>query len=197
MINPATFFYLVRIKLFGGRLAQQQVDGMNAILAEWAKRGLTDLRWLAYIFATTYWETAHTMWPIEEYGKGQGHPYGVPDPQTGQVYYGRGFVQLTWKSNYATMGKLLGVDLVGHPEQALQLAAATQVLFEGMLRAESKIGDFTGLALEDCFNATHDDWLRARAIINGTDHAAAIADLGKTFLGALQQAEAGELKAAA
>jgi hypothetical protein len=35
------------------------------------------------------------MQPIEEYGKGRGMPYGKPDPTTGQVYYGRGFVQLT------------------------------------------------------------------------------------------------------
>lgn len=196
MIDAKTFFYLVRIKLFGGRLDQRQVDGMNAILAEWAKRELADLRWLAYMFATVFWETAHTMWPIEEWGKGEGHPYGVPDAN-GHAYYGRGFVQLTWKSNYATMTKLLGIDLVSHPEWALQLPTATQILFEGMLRAESKVGDFTGLALDDCFNATTENWNHARAIINGTDHAAAIADLGKTFLGALQQAEAGELKAAA
>ena len=196
MIDPKAFFYGVRVKLFGGRLAQQQVDGMNAILAEWAKRELTDLRWLAYMLATVFWETAHTMWPIEEWGKGQGHPYGVPDGN-GHTYYGRGFVQLTWKANYATMGKLLGIDLVNHPEWALQLAAATQILFEGMLKAESKVGDFTGLALDDCFNATHDDWVRARAIINGTDHAAAIAEIGKTFYAVLQQAETGDLKAAA
>ena len=78
MINRKTFFYDVRIKLFGGRLGQRQVDGMNAILDEWEKRDLTDLRWLAYTLATAFWETAHTMWPIEEWGKGQGHPYGVP-----------------------------------------------------------------------------------------------------------------------
>jgi Chitinase class I len=122
------------------------------------------------------------MWPIEEWGKGQGHPYGVPDPATAQVYYGRGFVQLTWKSNYATMGHLLGIDLVGHPEKALELPIATQILFEGMMRAKSRIGDFTGLALDDCFNATHEDWVRARAIVNGTDHAAAITDIARTTM---------------
>ena len=83
MINRKTFFYDVRVKLFGGRLDQRQVDGMNAILDEWEKRDLTDLRWLAYALATAFWETAHTMWPIEEWGKGQGHPYGVPDSGDG------------------------------------------------------------------------------------------------------------------
>ena len=122
MINRRTFFYDVRVKLFGGRLDQRQVDGMNAILDEWEKRGLTEPRWLAYALATAFWETAHTMWPIEEWGKGQGHPYGMPDPATAQVYYGRGFVQLTWKSNYATMGRLLGIDLVSHPDKSARAA---------------------------------------------------------------------------
>jgi hypothetical protein len=166
MINRQTFFYDVRIKLFGGRLGQRQVDGMNAILDEWEKRDLTDLRWLAYTLATAFWETAHTMWPIEEWGKGQGHPTAC---DSRGARYGRGFVQLTWKKNYATMGRLLGIDLVSHPEKALDLPVVTQILFEGMLRAKSRIGDFTGLALDDCFDATHDDWVRARAIVNGTD----------------------------
>ena len=77
------------------------------------------------------------------------------------------------------------------PEKALELPVATQILFEGMMRADSRIGDFTGLALDDCFNATHDDWIRARAIVNGTDHAAAIADIGRTFYAAILQAEIG------
>jgi len=180
MIDAKKFFDGVRVSLFNGRLAQQQVDGINAILDEWLHRQLTDLRWLAYMLATVYWETAHTMWPIEEYGRGRGYAYGVPDPVTGQTYYGRGFVQLTWKRNYEAMGKLLKVDLVNHPAMALQLAIATQILFEGMLRADSGVGDFTGLALDDCFNATREDWTRARAIINGTDHAAEIGQVGRS-----------------
>jgi putative chitinase len=197
MINPKMFFYGTRVKLFGGRLSQQQVDGTNAILAEWVKRQLTDLRWLAYMLATVYWETAHTMWPIEEYGRGAGHPYGEPDPVTGQAYYGRGFVQLTWKANYATMGRLLGIDLANHPEWALGVPAATQILFEGMTRGTSKVGDFTGLALDDCFSSTVENWDRARAIVNGTDHAAAISDIGRTFYGIIQDAEFSDIKVAA
>jgi hypothetical protein len=188
MIDRKAFFDGVRAKLFLGTLSQYQVDGMNAILDEWEKRKLTDLRWLGYILATTKWETAHTMQPIAEYGRGRGYAYGVPDPVTRQAYYGRGFVQLTWKRNYEALGKLLGVDLVNNPDKALELPIATQILFEGMLRADSKVGDFTGLALDDCFNANHEDWMRARAIINGTDHAAAIADMGRAFHAVLHAA---------
>jgi hypothetical protein len=116
----------------------------------------------------------------------------VQDPVTGQRYYGRGFVQLTWKRNYDAMGKLLHVDLVNHPGMALHLAIATQILFEGMLRANSGLGDFTGLALDDCFNATTENWTRARAIINGTDHAAEISQIGRTIHGILKSSAIAE-----
>ena len=189
-MNRKAFFDGVRAKLFLGTLSQYQVDGMSAILDEWERRKLTDLRWLAYMLATVKWETAHTMQPIAEYGRGRGYAYGVPDPVTRQTYYGRGFVQLTWKRNYEALGKLLHVDLVDHPDKALELPVATQILFEGMMRADSSVGDFTGLALDDCFDDTHEDWLRARAIINGTDHAAEIADMGRAFHDVLQVARA-------
>ena len=54
---------------------------------------MSDTRWLAYMLATTFHETAYQMWPIEEYGKGSGRYYGTPDPETGETDYGRGFVQ--------------------------------------------------------------------------------------------------------
>ena len=56
-------------------------------------------------------------------------PYGKADPTTGQVYYGRGFVQLTWERNYETMSDLLGIDFVHHPDLALELDNATNIMF--------------------------------------------------------------------
>lgn len=112
MINHKFFFDHVRTYLFFDKLAQPQVNGLNAILNEWEKNyAKKDDRWLAYMLATTHHETDRTMQPIEEYGKGKGKLYGKPDPITGKAYYGRGFVQLTWKSNYEKMGKVLGQTL--------------------------------------------------------------------------------------
>src|SRR5690606_16382609 len=90
--------------LFGGTITQGQVEGMEAILNEWEARELTDQRHLAYVLATAFHETAKTMQPVREYGRGKGRPYGDPDPLTGLIYYGRGHVQLTWKGNYRKMG---------------------------------------------------------------------------------------------
>ena len=110
MIDRQIFFDSVRPKPFGGKLSQSQVDGMGYILdayemgyADW------DLRWLAYAFATTFHETSKEMQPISEYGKGSGAAYGKPDPTTGQCYYGRGYVQLTWDTNYKRADGELGL----------------------------------------------------------------------------------------
>lgn len=160
---------------------QSQVDGTNAILNEWDARFPTgDLRWLAYMLATAFWETAKTMQPIREYGQGAGHPYGIPDAVTGETYYGRGLVQLTWKSNYQKMSGTVGVDLVDDPDKALEPPIAAAIMFEGMQH-----GDFTGVGLPRYFNTTTDDPINARRIINGTDHAADIANIHRRFLEAI------------
>ena len=123
------YFANVRDELFDGSLSQEQVDGQSIILGVWEYDAggtpMDDLRWLAYMLATVHHETAQRFWPIEEYGKGSGRDYGVPDPETGQTYYGRGFVQLTWRTNYANASKILSLygdrDLEYHAHMALEL----------------------------------------------------------------------------
>jgi putative chitinase len=110
-MNTDLFYSTVRSSLFRGKLLVTQVAGISAIIAEWKEQKLCDLRWLAYILATTYHETAETMQPIREYGRGKGRKYGEPDSVTEQTYYGRGYVQLTWRYNYAAMSSVTGVDL--------------------------------------------------------------------------------------
>ena len=180
MLNRNFFFSYVHQHLFG-TIKQTQVDGLNSILDEWeANYAKKDDRWLAYMLATTYHETDKKMQPIEEYGKGKTRPYGKPDPVTGKAYYGRGYVQLTWKYNYEAMGKIVKDDLVNHPELALRLDYATKILFYGMMN-----GTFTGRKLSAYFNATTEDWKNARRIINGLDKASMIADYGHSFYAAI------------
>lgn len=177
------FFSEVR-KNFG-KLSQDQVDGFNIILSKWTEYELTDLRHLAYMLATVWHETAHTMQAIEEYGKGRKKKYGKIDPKTGHAYYGRGLVQLTWDYNYKKMGKLLDVDLYNNPSLALDPLVAVEILFEGMLTRKSFKGDFTGKSLENYFNKTVNDPIGARRIINGTDKNKLIAGYHNKFLNAL------------
>lgn len=179
MINRQTFYAAVKLNLFK-TISEKQKQGMDAILDYWEANGYHDGRHLAYIFATTYHETARTMQPIAEYGKGKTKPYGVPDPITGKTYYGRGFVQLTWKDNYKKAGILVGADLVNEPELALDLTYSTKILVEGMTS-----GLFTGKKLSDYFNDEMTQPISARKIVNGLDKAELIAGYYDIFLDAI------------
>jgi len=192
-MNRAAFFAGVRARPFGGALAQGQVDGLNALLDAFAAAGaaFADLRYQAYALATAFHETARTMQPIEEYGKGRGRAYGHPAGPWHQVYDGRGDVQLTWEANYVKATarlRALGVigadvDLDKAPALALRPDIAAAIMIHGMLE-----GWFTGHKLADYFNATRDDPLDARHIINGTDRASLIAGYHGEFLSGLKAA---------
>lgn len=186
MIERDHFYPIVRRDLFAGKLKQSQVDGMEMILQEWdIWNGLAFMMpsKLAYMLATVYHETAQTMQPIEEFGKGATKEYGKVDPETGQVYYGRGFVQLTWKRNYERAQKELAIDCVAHPELVMQPQYATQILFHGMDN-----GWFTGARLANYFNKEKIDYVGARRIINGTDRAQHIANIAMKFREAIADA---------
>lgn len=166
--------------VFGTSLSQGQVNGCETLLDEAEKDG-TPLRFLAYILATAYHETACTMQPVREIGKGKGRPYGKP--VNGKVYYGRGYVQLTWLENYQRAAKELAVDLVRYPDDALEPDIAAAILFRGMSE-----GWFTGKKLSDYINLDKTDYFNARRIVNGTDRAEKIAGYAKAFEAALREA---------
>lgn len=75
--------------------------------------------------------------------------YGRIDPVTNQRYFGRGFVQLTGKNNYAKYGKDLGIDLVNNPDLALDPAAAARILVlffkDNNLQKSCNSGDWRGV----------------------------------------------------
>lgn len=185
MINKTFFFDQARRTLFDGKFSEKQVDGLTAILNEWEKNyAKQDDRWLAYMLATTHHETDRTMQPIEEYGKGRTKPYGqklklakdsrgrhIPYTNTNEIFYGRGFVQLTWYENYDKAGKKLGQNFLKNAALVMDLKNATKILFIGMIE-----GWFTTRKLSTYFNATTEDWKNARRIINGTDKADLIKD---------------------
>ena len=187
MIDRKSFFDAVRKAL--GALTQPQVDGFTAILDEFERRRhQVSIPDLAYMLATVQHETASTMRPIEEYGKGKGRPYGVADQVTGVAYYGRGYVQLTWKENYVRAGAKIGEDLVFKPERALLPAVAVRILFDGMSEGWFA-GDGKGRhTLARYFGASADDPVGARRIINGTDRAEEIARLHASYLAAIEKA---------
>jgi hypothetical protein len=190
MIDREIYFSHVRESMFQGALDQQQVDGQSVILAVWDYNAggtpMDDLRWLSYMLATVYHECATKMWPIREYGEGKGKDYGIPD-ENGNTFYGRGFVQLTWKENYDRASAALSLindrDLVLHPDLALDSLIAARIMFRGMSE-----GWFTGKKLGGYFSNTKDDAIGARQIINPDDKGALIAGYHNLFYEAVAAA---------
>lgn len=141
---------------------------------------ITDVRWVAYMLATVKRECGVKMLPIKEIGKGRGRDYDevvkVKDPITGQerenVYYGRGFVQITWDYNYKKVGHKIGLGekLFIEPDKALEFETAYKIMSVGM-----RNGLFTGVRLAQYISGTACDYVSSRKIINGSDHAQEIA----------------------
>jgi putative chitinase len=197
MINRTFFFDHCRQTLFTARLSPTQLAGLTFILDVWeATHAKNDDRWLAYALATAFHETAFTIQPIREFG-GRDYYMRMYDPGSsvprraalaranaalpgdGAVFYGRGYVQLTWRSNYAKMGKAFGVDLTSNAaaaDRSLQPELAAKIMFKGM-----EEGMFTGKKFASYFNPTTEDWVGARKIINGIDNKDIIAMYGKKF----------------
>ena len=169
MINRTQFFDNIKTS-FIAKLSQLQVDSINAILDEIEEQNVTDKRHIAYIFATAWHETAHTLTPVTE--------YGGPKYLKSKKYYpyiGRGFVQLTWDYNYKKYSKIMGIDFVTHPDLVLEVKASAFILVHGMIN-----GTFSGKKLSD-----YNTFVSMRKIINGTDKAQLIAGIADRFLLAL------------
>jgi hypothetical protein len=178
-----------------GALGTAQRSGLDQIVsAIEADLKITDLRWAAYMLATVKHECADRWKSIEEYGKGKGRPYGVPVTVAGangknytNTYYGRGYVQLTWKENYQKMSTALGLGeaLLIRPEQALDPGIAYKIMSYGM-----RAGAFTGKKLGDYINTAGCDYKNARRIINGLDQATLIQGYAEKLEAALLESRA-------
>jgi hypothetical protein len=146
------------------RLSQTQYNNANSIIQE-SSKWITSQNQLAYVLATAIGESNLT--PIKEYRAAPGtYLRRVQDRYWYTGYYGRGYVQLTWKSNYQKFASILGINLVGNPDLALNPKYAAQILVYGMAK-----GSFTGVSLSTYINSRGADFLNARRIINGMDKA--------------------------
>jgi len=193
------FFDAYRVRF--GPLTQALVEALEYLLGRIegdTRFGTTDTdrRMLSYCLGTFKWETAHTFEPIDErggdnyfnkrYGPGTkvGKMLGNTQAGDGALFHGRGYVQVTGRTNYAKAKKVTGVDLLSQPDRAKDRDLAYQIAIQGMLE-----GWFTGRKLSQYFKpdgtANYED---ARAIINGTDQATRIADISRRFAEILLEA---------
>lgn len=194
---PAFFAALRKTKAMGPTLSAEEVEGCEAILAacggdRWG------IAWTSDALATAHLETAGTMHPIKEYGgtayfrkmydiegarPAKARELGNVRPGDGARFAGRGYVQLTGRTNYEKAGAALGHDLVGNPDLAMRPDIAAAIMAKGMAN-----GWFTGKKLADYLPAsvaTLEQFKAARRIINGQDRALDIARTALEFQRAL------------
>jgi hypothetical protein len=194
----AAFFDAVRKTVFGGSLSQPQVDGINIIADAWSRYGDGDNRKLAYLLGTAFHETARTMQPVRETlattdAKAKerltkawraGKLPWVSKDYWSSGWFGRGYVQLTHKTNYERAGRELGVDLVANPSLAMDPDIAAAILIKGCME-----GWFTNKKLGTYITKSDADYIGARRVVNGTDKAAMIAGYATSFYRALEVAK--------
>jgi len=214
MIDRRVFFDAVRARPFGGRLTSDQVDGISVLLDVFEQhwKGRISLPQLAYCLGTAFHETARAMQPVIETRQpgeagnpsvdvaisrldrayAAGRLAGVTSAywrkdRDGKSWLGRGQVQLTHKENYEQMGRVIGVDLVTHPDRALEPLTGAHVLYAGMMGGLFRKGH----ALGRYVNGAARDFTGARQSVNGDmkRNGALIAAHAEDFLDALRAAE--------
>lgn len=178
-----------------GKLTQSQVDGINRLIAASKSGGLTYAE-TSYLLATAYHETGSKMQPITEYGSIKyfdKYDVGVlakrlgntPEKDgDGYLYRGRGDVQITGTDNYKKFSNILKVDLLNNPDLALNPEISAKIIVIGM-----RDGLFTNMGFRKNRPVNKYDkesYIRARAIVNGSDKASLIAGYALIFEKALR-----------
>ncbi len=142
-------------------------EAIPLIIQACSKYGVTDSAQLSYVLASTLHES-DGYGTMNEYGK----------PSYDSCGYGRGYIQLTWCSNYQKAADFLGIpDLATNPDLATDPKVAADIACGGM-----KTGMFTGVGLSDYIPAGGSpDYTAARKIVNDNDKSNLIADYAKTI----------------
>lgn len=173
--DPARFFDAYR-RAFGSIKRPEQVKSIQRLLDMMAADpGVDDIRAAAYMLATVHHETARTYEPVRE-AYWQSEDWRKRNLKRYWPYYGRGYVQITWKANYERAGAEMGLDLVADPDRAMEPEVAYRLLSSGM-----RDGWFTNKRLADYITRDATDYRGARRIVNGNDKAELIAGYATRF----------------
>lgn len=162
--------FLDSLKKSFGPLNTAQAQSVSQIITSFLIYGDRDWKKLVYILATAYHESKLLL-VKEKRGSPGSDLYNLQEKYWNTGYFGRGYVQLTHKENYKKMGELLGLDLLGNPDLALDKRNAADIIVVGMTS-----GTFTGMGLSRYINPTFADYFNARKVVNGLDRAQLIAD---------------------
>lgn len=185
--------------VFGTRIGQNQVKGIEGLLDAFVTHGDGDSRTLAYGLATAYHETGSRMVPVREgFAKSDAQArriirrrrYGKPVGPYGHVYYGRGHVQLTWEENYINSSKDAEVDLQKYPDKALDPLISARILWKGLLdgRWNGSKPPHRRKPVQHYLHRSKPDLRNARRTVNILDKWSRIAGYYRGFYAAIQEA---------
>lgn len=178
------------------RLTPERKAALGYLLgAVEADPGFTMLREVAYVLATIRWETGHSFEPVREKRASRDRQPRLWESQQRywrDGFYGRGYVQLTWRENYRKAGqRLAGLTVstgdtgagghrtltirpdtfVENPDLLLEREPSYLICARGM-----REGWFTGKRLGQYIREqSPPDYFGARKVVNGTDQAERIA----------------------
>ena len=154
------------------------------VLAGLAGEGLTDKPMALMALSTIRAETAgfvpidegkskfntkNTPFDLYEPGTGPGKRIGNTQKGDGPKFKGRGYVQLTGRDNYKSIGAQIGVDLIADPAKANDPAIAGRILARFIKNKEAAVR--AALAKNDL--------AAARKLVNGGSHG--LADFEDAF----------------
>lgn len=134
---------------------------------------------MAGAMATIRVEVGKNFKPITEYASGEAYEgrkdLGNTQAGDGVRYKGRGFIQLTGRSNYALYGQKLGLDLINNPDLALDVIVSAKILAHyfndrGVTNA--------------CIKS---DWLTVRKLVNGVNRLTGYPNGWNEFNNVIQQ----------
>lgn len=209
-MDKKVFFNEAKKSLFGGKLNDDQVKGLEAIIDEWFAMGGGPRQQLAYVLATPYHEVGRAykpkteslnyttasrirqVWPSRFKTDAEAAPYvRQPKKLANYVYGGRmGNNQPDDGWTYRGRGwvQITGREnyrkfgIANNPEAANDPKTAAKILVAGM-----RNGSFTGKKLSDYLGT---DYINARRIINAdvAANGASIANVAKKFDAALEAA---------
>ena len=196
-------------------LTDDMKAAINGLFDVWEREGDTDPKRLAYILATARRESMGTWRPIREAAscgddetcreKAIGRMlaaraaknkrpvppnYALPSAN-GQRYYGRGYLQLTFETNYERADRFLGTGTTmhDHPDKVMELDLAQTILVRGMLHGWFGSKQPLSLYLDD---GRPTDWIYARDNVNpGSPNKPITAESAKEILRCLRPAPAG------
>lgn len=134
---------------------------------------------MAGALATVRVECGKNFKPIMEYASGEAYEgrkdLGNTEKGDGVRFKGRGLIQITGRSNYATYGSKIGLDLVTNPDLALGLEVSAKILAHYFKDRG---------VVEACLAK---DWLRVRKLVNGVNRATGLPNGWADFQNVINQ----------